>query len=420
MLLPTDLVERLEDRATSAERPLLIAARRWCEAHGAGLYAVGGTVRDLLLGRAHLDVDLVVEGDVQALAATLAEAFGAMLTVYSTFGTATLAGDGWTLDLARGRSERYAYPGALPLVAPAPIEQDLGRRDFAINAMALGLAGEATGRVADPFGGIGDLEGRRLRILHDLSFRDDPTRVLRLARYAARLDFAPDEQTYALARRDATFLTAVSAARVSHELERTFEERLPERALAWLEDLRALSAIYAPFRLPAGLAARYVRLRHGGGPPPSVAEYLCATVALWNRSTIQGLDQALELRPDVRAALRDLPHAVQALRALARDRADPATVVDTLSDLSPAAVRGAGEALGDDQARLARRFLCEWRNVRPQLRGGDAIALGVREGPAVGEVLRLLRTGRLRGELHSEADERRLVRAWLARPDKGG
>jgi tRNA nucleotidyltransferase (CCA-adding enzyme) len=415
----TDLVERLEARATPFERAALDAARRWCDAAGAGLYAVGGTVRDLLLGPAHLDLDLVVEGDVVALASALAEQLSATLTTHAHFGTATVAGDAGSLDLARSRSETYAYPGALPRVEAAPIERDLGRRDFTTNAMALGLAGAQRGRLVDPFGGASDLGARQLRVLHGESFRDDPTRILRLARYAARLSFAVETQTHTLAQRDATFLAAVSPARVTHELERTFAERFPEVAVTLLQELKTLTAIYPSFRLPADLAARFATLREDGGPSPATPEYLCALVADWSRPQIQGLCDALEPRHEVRAALHDVSKAARALTALEQQRADPAAVVEGLAPLAPAAVRGAGAAAGGHRARLVRRYLCEWRNVRPHLRGDDAIALGVTEGPAVGEVLQLLRAGRLRGELLSEEDERRLVRSWLAGPREG-
>lgn len=414
-----DLVERLEARATPFERTVLVAARAWCEAQAAGLYAVGGTVRDLLLGRAHLDLDLVVDGDVTALASSLAASFSAALTMHTHFGTATLTAAEGSLDLARSRRETYAYTGALPRVEAAPIAQDLGRRDFSINAMALGLAGAERGRLIDPFAGAADLAAQRVRVLHDESFRDDPTRILRLARYAARLGFEVETETRALARRDATFLAAVSPARVSHELERTFAEQRPEGALALLQELRALPAIYPPFLLPVNLNERCARLRADGGAPPGTAEYLCAIVAAWPRTRIEGLADTLEPRHEVRGALRDVCRAATTLASLAGSGADPAEIVTALGSLHSAAVRGAGAAAGAGEALLVRRYLCEWRNVRPHLRGNDAIALGVREGPAVGAVLQRLRAGRLRGEIQSEDDERRLVRDWLAAPREG-
>ena len=158
-----------------------------------GVYVVGGAVRDLLRGDAPVDLDLVADRELGELIAELSSAGGAPARVHDRFGTATLVLDAGRFDLARARREHYPHPGALPEVEPAPIEEDLRRRDFTVNALALGLGGARRGELLAVPGALDDLDTGTLRVLHDASFRDDPTRLLRLARYAGRLSFAPDE-----------------------------------------------------------------------------------------------------------------------------------------------------------------------------------------------------------------------------------
>ena len=155
------------------------------------LALVGGVVRDLLLGLAFRDLDLVVEGDAIMLVEELVVRFGGRAGVHRSFGTASwIALDGSSVEIASARREHYSRPGALPDVAPASLEEDLARRDFSINAMALSLSAEEP-RLVDPFGGREALAKRELRVLHGHSFDDDPTRVLRALRFCSRLDFTP-------------------------------------------------------------------------------------------------------------------------------------------------------------------------------------------------------------------------------------
>jgi tRNA nucleotidyltransferase (CCA-adding enzyme) len=199
-----------------------IAALREAAAD-APAYLVGGAVRDLLLGRERADVDVVVEGDP----ARLARRLGGESRAHERFGTVAVNADGLEVDLAAARSEVYPEPGALPRVRPASLTEDLARRDFTINAMAVPLAGEV--RLIDPHGGLADLERGVLRALHPGSMRDDPTRALRAARYAARYGLRPEPDTDEQIR--ATDLGAVSSDRVEAELRKLAAESEPRRGL---------------------------------------------------------------------------------------------------------------------------------------------------------------------------------------------
>jgi tRNA nucleotidyltransferase (CCA-adding enzyme) len=311
------------------------------------LYVVGGAVRDLLLGRERADLDLVVVGDAFALARRL----GAEPVEHERFGTASVVVDGHQLDLASARTESYSRPGALPVVAPATaIEDDLRRRDFTINAMAIPLAGP--GRLVDPHRGREDLAAGLLRVLHEGSFADDPTRAIRAARYAARFGFEPEPRTAELLR--ATDLGTVSGDRRRAELLRLASEEAAPRGLRLLAEW----GLIEPQEAGVELAAR-------------VSELLAR--AAWGE--IAPRPEAL-----LRAALGPLGAAAE-LAAAAPER--PSQAVALARGHEPTELvlaRALGAAWLDD-------FVARLRAVALEIDGGDLIAAGVPEGPAVGRGL---------------------------------
>src|SRR6185295_6671142 len=182
-------------------RPLHLLKRigRLADERGVAVYLVGGVVRDLLLKREILDLDLTVEGDGMAFARLVADRYGAGLAVFERFATARLAfPDGLKMDIATTRRESYAQPAVLPTVQPASIEEDLFRRDFTINAIAVQLNPHQFGSVFDPCGGQGDLRVRTIRVLHSGSFQDDPTRIFRAIRFEQRFGFRLERTTVGL------------------------------------------------------------------------------------------------------------------------------------------------------------------------------------------------------------------------------
>ena len=189
------------------------------------LYLVGGSVRDLLLKRPIRDLDLVTEGDLKQNALLFAQAIGAQISQVSQFGTVKLLIGETVIDVAGARIERYPFPGSLPEVWPGSIQNDLSRRDFTINAIAVNLIPGSYGEILDPFNGIKDLNSSIVRILHSRSFIDDPTRILRAVRYESRLGFCMDKQTKAQAIDSAQYLDSVSGDRIRSEFERTFDEK---------------------------------------------------------------------------------------------------------------------------------------------------------------------------------------------------
>lgn len=326
------------------------------------VYVVGGAVRDLLLGRDRSDLDLVVVGDAGALAAKL----GAEPVEHERFATAKVEFDGSEVDLATARAETYPQPGALPEVAPAgSIEQDLGRRDFTINAMAVPLA--ELSKLIDPHGGRADLEAGLLRVLHPGSFADDPTRVLRAARYAARFGFELEEETEALLRQ--ADLTTVSADRQRAELMRLAAKQEAVAGLSLLIEWGLVEP--APDGLTLVERATELLASEPWAGSVERAPGLLG-LALESAGRESALVDASPERPSIAAEL------ARGYRPL---------------ELLSARVRG---------AEWLDRYMAEWRFVGLEIDGEDLIAAGVPEGPAVGAGL----AEALRRKLDGEVDGR--------------
>jgi tRNA nucleotidyltransferase (CCA-adding enzyme) len=384
------------------------AARR----RGLSLYLVGGSVRDLLLERSHLDIDLAVEGDATSLAEELAGAVEARLAVHRRFGTASLRGPNVGLDLAQTRDERYDRPGALPSVRPATIAQDLARRDFTINALALGLAGEQAGLLLDPYDGRRDLTARRLRVLHGRSFQDDATRILRGLRYEGRLRLRFEAATQRLLCRDLSYLDTISGPRLRRELLAILAEDCPERILARGQALDVLPALHPALSFDGRRAAAFAAARHRPlAPLPEV--YLCLLAASATPDQVENALLRFALHGVWERALRDALRLRQEALRLAAPGVRPSQAVTILEPLSAAAI--AAHALLEPPGvvrRRLRQYLEHWRYRRPALRGQDLQALGVAPGPAMGHMLARLRAARLDGEARGREDEVMLIRAW--------
>jgi len=351
-----------------------------CEAAGGdAVYLVGGAVRDLLLGRGRADIDLVTEGDAAALAARL----GADPVEHERFATAKVSVDGHEVDIATARAETYSAPGALPDVRPAGLEDDLARRDFTINAMAIPLLGEP--ELIDSHHGLADLEAGLLRVLHDDSFVDDPTRALRAARYAARFGFALEPRTEELLRK--ADLDTVSSDRREAELLRLAAEAEAPRAFELLAEW--------------GL----VDLREGG------VELTRRVSALLSSSGWR--DVAPRDRAVLAAATGSAGHEVE----LAKETpASPSRGVELARSYS-AVELALARALG---AEWLDRYVELWRSVELEIDGEDLIAAGILEGPALGRGLSEALRRKLDGEIAGRDQELEVALQAARRLDEVG
>jgi tRNA nucleotidyltransferase (CCA-adding enzyme) len=422
---------RFERWLDADSRALLGTVGRLAADQGTRAFAVGGLVRDAWLGRpgrAH-DLDVVVEGDARLVARGLAAALGGTLVEHDRFLTAsvTLSG-GRRVDVVTARSERYEEPGALPHVMPAAIGQDLRRRDFTVNAMAVELASAAFG-LHDPLGGSTDVTRRQLRILHPLSFVEDPTRIFRAARYAARLGFALDAwsaRCRALALELSPY-AALSPARVATELERILVEPGAATALVALARAGAFRLLAARHRATRPCLARLAALpatlqwARGRGLTTPPLELLAAVLAADQPDVVaamilRGLGLSGAPLGRVRDALAATPGLSERLAAAARP-SEGARALREAGLLAPAWLHLAGDdAL---RARLGHLAGAE-PDARPVLRGDAVLGLGVARGADVAAVLAALRDARLDGEIHDRQGEMDYVKAWLATRTKEG
>ncbi|TBH21085.1 CBS domain-containing protein [Thermus thermamylovorans] len=384
------LGERLLEALPEGARRVLLALK---EAFPQGIYLVGGSVRDALLGRSGPDIDLVLEPGVRAgeVARFLVERFGGSYGLHYAFGTARVRlSFGLVLDLAESREEVYPYPGALPQVRPAPIAKDLERRDYTVNAMALSLASL---ELLDPYGGLKDLELRLLRPLHPLAFVEDPSRIVRGARLAARLAFRLAEE--ALSALPPALLPEVlrtaSRSRLRDELFLTLEEETFYGALALLEELGALAPLYG-LRLPP--PEPFGRLR----PPREEArgERLLPEARLL-------LLLFFQEEPLGRAQALGLPRRLQEGLSVLLKAAGGEPLEAEREALEKEPLRSAFLALfPEKEAWLSQR--------RRVLMGRDLLQLGLKPGPRVGEILRRVAEARTRGEVRTFAEELELAR----------
>lgn len=401
-------LKSLYERLSPANREVLQQAVRLAEERRTPVFLVGGSVRDLLLDRPHVDLDLAVEGDAIDLAKTLAETLGARLVVHEAFGTASVTGGAFNLDLARTRAETYAHPGALPAVTPAPLDADLARRDFTINAMALRLTRPRPGGLIDPFHGSDDLSRRLVRVLHERSFKDDATRMLRAVRYEKRLLFLLEEETERSLRRDLPYLDTISGARIREELLAIFYEERVEEALRRSEALGLLATVHPLLRCDERTAGALGRAREERVAP---WDEFCFCLLAWrgDLSETQALGERLALSRRHQRALKDSV-MLRSLMDVLSGELRPSEVVEMLEGLSRAALWALALREPETPAgEKALHFLREWRLVRPFLGGRALKRMGIPEGPQLGVVLRRLRAARLDGLTATREDEIALV-----------
>jgi tRNA nucleotidyltransferase (CCA-adding enzyme) len=349
-------------------------------------WIVGGAIRDLLLeARPAIDLDLVVEGDAVAAAERLCVALGGELTVHDRFGTATVSAGGHVYDLATARAESYARPGALPDVRPGTLEEDLRRRDFTVNAIAVSF----DGRMASAPGAFSDLDARRLRVLHDRSFLDDPTRLLRLVRYATRLGFEVEEGTAALASAAVAggTLATVTPTRIGAELRLLLREPSAVEALAWVAEW----PLGVPLAFDRALAERALALLPADGRADLLL--LGSACRAVDPVVLAGWLDALELT----ARERDVVVAVaraQGIEGRLAGASRPSEIAAVARGVPIEAVALAG-ALG--AADAARAWLTDLRHVQLEIDGADLLAAGIPQGEAIGRALAAALEARLDG-----------------------
>jgi len=449
----TDIIRRwstpgaalaLGDRLRTALAPdvlsLLTLAGDTASHMGFSLFLVGGFVRDLLLGLPNYDLDLVVEGDAIALANRLADSYGGRTMSHTRFGTAK-----WlvapeqrdlrltrplALDLVTARTEFYDHPAALPQVEASSLRHDLYRRDFTINTMAICLNASRFGELIDYYGGKADLERRLIRVLHNLSFVDDATRILRAARLAERLDFDIEQRTIALIADAGDAINRLSGDRLRHELYLALREAAPERIVQRLHSLGVLAHIHPALRHTPWLDDRYAAVRaalplwrswgwgNGGRGGDEATALTAAYVALMayhlGADEFAGFARRINLAGTVGAIVRN----AWDLRARAAELAADASPSRIYHFLRPYMVEAIVIVDTAEDAPALHQAIASYmqtlRHVRTEIDGNLLREHSVPPGPVYNAVLQAVLDARLDGKVTTRAQEERLALSLLA------
>ena len=399
-LIPSEkqnLLSRIAAQAESLEMPC---------------YVVGGFVRDLLLGQPINDLDIVVEGDAIKLGKSLVERYGGKLIPHHKFHTAV-----WnlpssfvlhpsSLDLITARSETYSRPGALPTVAPSTIDDDLRRRDFTINALALRLDGARFGELLDPLGGQTDLEKKIIRVLHPRSFIDDPTRIFRAVRYEQRYSFRLELSTF---NAQPSIFYPLSGERIRHEFDLIFKEEKSAAMLARLNQLGVLDALNLP-TFNEGYASL---LKSEAAAEFGVTfDQVTAGWALWLLDSPVEVVEALSKRLDFPSTLSQ---ACASLIQMKKDlhlfqESSPSVWTFHLEKIPLIAVYTLW--LVSNESAL-KEFLVNWRHIKPKTTGAVLKARGLAPGPRYREILTQLRAAWLDGNVKNEKEEEEMLSRLL-------
>jgi tRNA nucleotidyltransferase (CCA-adding enzyme) len=415
--LPHRLVRILEEAGRLADRS------------DVSLFVVGGCVRDLLLGIENFDLDLVVEGDGIVFAQKLGEMMQARVKVHDRFGTAiVLLPDGFKLDVATARTEYYEYPTALPTVEQSSIKKDLYRRDFTINALAVRLNGKGFGDVLDFYGGQRDLNDKVVRVLHGLSFVEDPTRVFRAIRFETRFRFRLGRDTAALIAGAVrmNLFHRLSGHRLLEELKLLLGEREPKQALKRMAEFNLLRFIHPKLEWSSRLqtlleaieqAVDWYQLLY---LDRKISVWLVYMMGLLEVLPERGVTEVLKRFPFSEAEAAKLKasrmgsHAV--IRQLGkRPPPKPADAYRLLSKLSDETLLALmAKSKGESVKRQVSAFLTTSQHVKPSLTGVDLKAMGLKPGPQFKMILDRLLDARLNRDVKSESEERELVRKLLS------
>ena len=410
-----NLAGKIEEQLPAALVEFMQSAGLVAASQGQNLYLVGGVVRDLLLGRTNVDLDLVVEGDAISLAQRLATITQAKVTFHLRFQTAKIKWDSWSVDLATARSETYSRPGALPRVEPGLLDTDLFRRDFTINTMAIELVPTRWGELIDLYDGRDDLEKGLIRILHENSFVDDATRIWRGLRYEQRLNFELEPDTLRLLKQNIAMLDTISGDRIRHELELILQEEIPEKVLRRAGELGVLEKLHPSLKGDDWLSEKFEEARKASSPgSPSAELYLALLAYRLNNEETEEFLQKFRLRKLHARTVRDSQSLKAEIKALTEADTAPSRIYRLLYGYSQPALTAGFLASDSPTAKQnIHLFLTSLRQVKPSLTGKDLQKMGIPPGPRMKEVLQQLLKARLDGKITSKKGEIKLVEGWL-------
>jgi tRNA nucleotidyltransferase (CCA-adding enzyme) len=390
---------------------------------GVSAYVVGGFVRDLLHGVPNLDVDVVIVGDGIAFARCLARKTHATVTTYERFGTARVRfQNGDKLDITTARTEYYESPAALPRVRRSSIERDLFRRDFTINTLAVCLNHRQFGNLIDLYGGRRDLKEKRIRVLHGLSFVDDPTRVFRALRLECRFGFHLSEEIRVLITEavNSNVFRGLSGHRLLEELIHLLSEQEVPHVVARLAELNLLQVIHPKLRWSPRLKARLKAAQagvvwyRGLHLDIKIDSWLVYFMILMEVLSDKAVGEALaRLRMPTRYAgkIRDRSRMPNLVKQLGGRNVTSSRIYHLLQGLSPEGLLALRATPGSSSLKKhVSAYITIYQHVKPALTGTDLKAMGLSPGPVFTKILDRVRAARLNNQVNTAAQERALAR----------
>lgn len=424
---------RLFDDLASVARSMKVA-----------LYMVGGFLRDLIigqLGNRRVDLDIVIEGDAVAFAQALQNIHGGEMRIHKRFGTANWFVDRiksrWisdsetlpdSLDLISTRKERYKHAGALPTVTLGNITDDIDRRDFSINTLAIRLDSEKPALI-DRHHALKDIQTGIIRILHEYSFIDDPTRILRAVRYEQRYGFTFDAATFHLLRSGSEYINRVSGDRIRHEIDHILEEHNFIDILKRLDDLGILAQVHQDFSFRGPQMSRVAKVMEEferlsfTSDIEHMQKKLKMIYAAWFSSYDRIIGQGIAARINLpRSMIRILDgyYSILGRRDFIKV-SEPIDVTEFLDTIPAQSVHLA--LLLEEDSGLKDKiilYIDHWQNVRTEIKGNDLLNRQITPGPKYSTILRRLRAARLNGIIHSRQEEYRYLEKLLVEIDRNG
>jgi tRNA nucleotidyltransferase (CCA-adding enzyme) len=401
--IPGELSSLIQDIASQANQQHM------------NIYLVGGIVRDLILDRPNHDIDLVLEGEAVKFVQGLHPDKSLSTVFHNRFGTVKFKFKNFHIDIASARKEVYSKPGALPDVTFGTIEEDLFRRDFTINSMAVLISFDNHTELIDPFAGLVDLESGVIRILHDNSYKDDATRMFRAIRYEQRLNFSMESKTLKLIQRDIDMVDTISKDRIRNELMLFFDEDYPEKCISRSDELGLLRQVYSDLKYERWLNDVYRKARKRFKTPQLPHIYLYLLVYNLNLEQLDGFLSTYNFPRQQVIKMRQIINLKGELEMLSQAGQDNWSIFSILRKYELPVIQVNKLASGNDNAvKAIDLYLNKLRYIRPQLSGEDLIAIGIPSGEQIGKALNSLYIARINGKVVSREEEMELARKFIA------
>lgn len=416
-----NLAAWVKERFPQAVSEMLRLAGEVADSLGFRAYLVGGSVRDLLRGQENLDLDIVIEGDGIQFARDFGKRLGAKVRTHDRFGTAQIITEDLKLDVATARTEYYESPAALPKVETSSIKKDLYRRDFTINTLAISLNAKDFGLLLDFFGGQRDLREKTIRVLHNLSFVEDPTRAFRAVRFSERFGFKLSKQTETLIKSALrlNLFDRLSGSRLYEELLLTFHETEPVKAIKRLSQYELLRVIHRNLTYGGNMESLLLSLHDTLSwfnllfleeKPDKGSLYLMALLSALTDADRDAALARLATPPKLKETIgKGLTRAEGRLKSLPLH--DPAAIYKSMAALPLETLLFAMAMTPDDKKKKEiSHYLIELRKIKPQLSGHDLKRMGLSPGPVFSRIMDALLAERLRGGVRTKEDEIAFVR----------